>query len=115
MAESFRQTLGHTIVTSLFFLYMTRGGLVEGAFRRTHRQLKETRYIAYYEEQVGGTMFAFPKRLIAPLAIDKMIGADLREEGDNFRVSLYDVVLAKDYVASLTDPRAHAAYTEFFR
>ncbi len=44
-----------------------------------------------------------------------MIGSGLKEEGDNFLVSLYNVVLAKDYVASLTDTHATAAYTELVR
>ena len=44
-----------------------------------------------------------------------MIGSGLKEEGDNLVVPIYDIVLAKDYVASLTDTHANTAYAELLR
>ena len=74
-----------------------------------------SKYMAHYRGLAGRDMIGFGKRIVSSLAVDRMIGSGLKEEGDNFLVSLYDVVLAKDYVASLTDTRATAAYTELVR
>jgi len=102
-------------VTRLFLLYMLMPELVGEAFRRAHERLRDTEYIEHYRGLAGRDTIGFPKRIVSSLAVDRMIGSPLKEEGDNFIVPLYDVVLAKDYVASLTDTYATAAYAELLR
>ena len=63
----------------------------------------------------GHDSVGFPKRIVSSLAVDRMIGSGLKEEGDNLVVPIYDIVLAKDYVASLTDTHANTAYAELLR
>ncbi len=103
------------VVTHLFLVYMLMPDLADEAFRHTHERLKDTEYMGHYRGLVRRDVVGIPKRLVSWLAVDRMIGSGLTEEGDNFVVSLYDLVLAKDYVASLTDTRAMAAYGELVR
>jgi dGTPase len=102
------------MVTRLFLLYMLRPELVDDAFRRTHERLKDTEYIQHYRSVISREDIGFPKGIVASLAVDRMIGSELKEEGDNYLVQVYDVILAKDFVASLTDTRATDAHTELF-
>jgi dGTPase len=103
------------IVTELFLLYLLRPELVDDGFRRTHARLRDTEYAAYYRSLAKRDEIAFPKALVSSLAVDRMIGSGLHVEGDDFLVPVYDLVLAKDYVASLTDIRATTAHTELMR
>lgn len=102
-------------VTRLFLLFMLMPELVSEAFRRAHEHLRSTEYVEHYVGLVGRDTVGFPKRIVSSLAVDRMIGSPLKEEGDNFVVPLYDVILAKDYVASLTDTHATALYAELLR
>jgi dGTPase len=102
-------------VTRLFLLYMLRPELIDDSFRRAHYRLKDSEYLHHYEGLNGQDSVGFPKRIVSSLAVDRMIGSGLKEEGDNLVVPLYDVILAKDYVASLTDAHASTAYGELLR
>lgn len=93
------------IVTDLLFVYTLAPHLVDGRFRASHERLKDTNYIKWYQDEVG-LEIGLSKRRVAPYAYEHAIGRDLRSQGDNWIISISDLVQAKDYVASLTDSRA---------
>jgi dGTPase len=98
------------MVTRLFLVCMLRPELVDAGFRRSHERLRGTEYLAHYRSLLESDVVSIPKDLVSSLAVDRMIGSELTVEADSFVVPAHDLVLAKDYVASLTDTRAQAEY-----
>ena len=71
--------------------------------------MRNSVYIKSYKNLVGDTV-GIPKRLISSMPIERVIGNKLKSQGDNWMVDTYSIVLAKDYLASLTDKDALREY-----
>ena len=106
LAESARAA---RIVSDLLLLYTTAPHLVAERFRKAHDRLKTTEYLECYRGRVG-LEIGIPKRILAKFAYEHVIGAERKSQGDNWMISTEDLVLAKDYVASLTDTRAFSEH-----
>jgi dGTPase len=99
-------------VTHLFVLFSLRPELIENRFRRLHENLGDSEYLAFYRRAVGRESVRFPVDLVRADSVDRLIGADLTLDGGDYLVPVEHVVMAKDYVASLTDTRATEAISE---
>lgn len=84
-------------MTLLFTLYPNH---IEEKFRIEHERLRENDYILFYY-QLHRT-FEIPIELLRFLPLDLMIG--FKEERRK-KVDTYNLVLAKDYVASFSDKK----------
>lgn len=102
VAESMRAA---RIVRDLFLVYAIAPKLVAQAFRESHRGLATTAYVAWYEQRVGNDI-GVPKRLLARYSYEHTLGSEPRSQGDNWLIPTMDLLLAKNYVASLTDTAA---------
>jgi len=101
IAESVRAS---QVVRDLFFVYCARPELTSSSFRQHHPPL-DTEYMQWYLRQVGPEV-GVPKRLLAGYYSEHMLRGEFKSQGDNWLIPTKNIVLAKDYVASLTDQRA---------
>lgn len=99
------------IISNLLYLFALYPQLVESKFRKSHDKLKDSNYVKFYTNKVGDTL-GIPKRLLSPYSYEKIIGSDVKSQGDNFNIPTYNLILAKDYVASLTDTSALNEYNK---
>ena len=101
------------IVRDLCLIYAATPDLVEAAYRSAHYGLADTKYIRWYENKVGATV-GLPKRLLSLYSYEHMLTAKLQTQGDNWLVPITDLILAKDYVAGLTDNAALDEHRKHF-
>lgn len=109
------------IVSDLFMTFAIQPALVDREFARRHGHLKETRYMQWYEQRAttrrqGKSTFRIchiPGKIAESLRLDAAIGAKKSLEGaregearDGWDVLYENVVMAKDFVASLSDAQA---------
>jgi len=96
------------IVHELLLLYISVPSLVPSSFREAHYWLEQhSPYIAWYKGKDGvGEHIMIPKRLVPAYVYEHTLKSPLTFEGDHCRILTRDVILAKDYVASLTDKAA---------
>lgn len=99
------------IISDLLLLYATAPHLVAEPFRKAHNRLKTTEYLKWYRRRVGPEV-GIPKEKLAKFAYDHVIGAKRKARGGNWIIPTEDLVLAKDYVASLTDTRAFSEHRQ---
>ena len=102
MTESARAA---KIVSDLLLLYTIQPHLVDERFKKAHDKLKTTEYLKWYKGRVGSKI-GIPKRRLDKFAYEYALITNLELQGDNVMISTENLVLAKDYVASLTDNRA---------
>ena len=107
LAENMRAA---RVVRELFLVYAVNPKLISSFFRQSHASLSNTDYMKWYRTLVGGKSVGIPKRLLTRYSYEHTIGANLTQQGDNWLVPIEDVVLARDYVASLTDSTALNEY-----
>ena len=112
------------MVSRLFVLCAIQPSLVERDFARSHRQLQKTSYIKWYRKNAPlkskrGVCALIPDSLVQDLQLDATIGLKRRtdpplagERTDGWEVPVEDIVMAKDFVASLTDARTRRLYRE---
>jgi len=93
------------IVRDLFVICVVAPQLVASAFRQSHCGLHATPYVNWYKQRVG-PLVGVPKKLLARYSYAYVLGSEREEQGDNWLVPITDLLLAKDYVASLTDAAA---------
>ncbi|HCG5516885.1 TPA: hypothetical protein NJ103_004652, partial [Vibrio parahaemolyticus] len=109
------------MVSDLTLLYIAIPGLIEENFRIEHEKLlshaKSRNYITHYEGEnaegkLGIKTVPVETSLFRFLPLDKVIGeginVDLTQSTQRIRV--YDMILAKDFVAGLTDKRTKSLY-----
>ena len=109
------------MVSDLTLLYIAIPGLIEENFRIEHEKLlshaKSRNYITHYEGEnaegkLGIKTVPVETSLFRFLPLDKVIGeginVDLTQSTQRIRV--YDIILAKDFVAGLTDKRTKSLY-----
>ncbi|HEY4244257.1 MAG TPA: dNTP triphosphohydrolase [Kofleriaceae bacterium] len=115
------------MVSSLFVLFALQPSLVDPDFSRSHRNLDGTPYMRWYlrgakqrrvaerEEHVFLVKDALEQdlRLNSAIGVERRIGNAIKgEQTDGWDVRVQDLVMAKDYVASLTDARARRLYDD---
>jgi len=100
------------IVRELFLVLSVNPKLIPASFRSSHERLSTSSYMQWYKERVG-TEIGIPKRLLAKYAFEHTIGSSPQAQGDHWQTRTQDLIMAKDYVASLTDQSATQAYEEY--
>lgn len=90
------------IVRELLLLYTAAPHLIDIRFKNAHDELKNSDYMKWYIDKVGETISISKSNL----PYEHVIGMELKSKGDNYLVPTDDLILAKDYVASLTDTSA---------
>jgi dGTPase len=101
------------IVSDLLILYAIAPELVDPRFRKSHEGLASTDYIKWYHDKLGATVGISSSRLNRYF-YDHVIGRELKKQGDNYLLPTIDLVLAKDYVASLTNGMAEREHRHLF-
>jgi dGTPase len=101
------------IVRDLFLGYMTAPRLVSPSFRDSYLGLADTEYISWYENKIGKKV-GVPKRLLLEFSYEHTLGSEPISQGDNFLIDTFNLVMAKDYVASLTDTTAIEEHRKHF-
>lgn len=103
------------MVRELFLVYAMFPHLIDAKFRELHQRLRNTEYVKWYVRRVTDSI-GIPKRLVSKYAVQSSLRSDLYDDGDNWRMPTSVIIMAKDYVAGLTDRRAlqefrrHCAY-----
>lgn len=91
--------LAARLVTDLTILFAVLPHLIDPAFSRSYSKLSETPYLREYVHRFGNDV-TLPNQLLGGLHLERMIG------NPKNIVPTHQIVMAKDYVASLTDSRA---------
>ena len=87
--------------------------LVESRFREEHERLWNSEYAQFYKRKVGEDV-RIPKELFSFFPIYTMIGKKSVDIMSDRNVPIMYVVMAKDYVAGLSDSRARAFHRDLF-
>jgi len=98
------------IVRELLLLYIIAPHLVEIHFKKSHEKLKDSEYMNWYIGRVGEKV-KIPKSKV-PYGCP--IGLEIESKGDNYFIPIEDLILGKDFVASLTDTRALLEHHKHF-
>lgn len=101
------------ITSALFFLYAFSPDLIESGFRKNHKFLENSKYMQYYTSKLDKKV-GIAKHKVSQYNFNLLIGNKVDSEGDNYRIPTYNIILAKDYIASLTDQRAIKEYYMHF-
>lgn len=104
-----KNTWAARIISDLFLLFAVAPHLVDARFKNSHSQIRNTEYMKWYVDKVGDEVGIRKKQLVQ-FAYEHTIGNPLRPQGDNWMIPTENIILAKDYVASLSDTRATAEY-----
>lgn len=99
------------VIRDLLILFTLQPELVERRFQRSHEGLIKTDYMKWYYDKLGENI-GIPKRFFSERSYDHIIGTNLRSQGDNYLIPVWNLVLAKDYVAGLTDEGAYREHKE---
>lgn len=94
------------IVSELTLAFALVPDLIDARFREEHERLTSSNYIDFYKRQVGKSV-RIPKELLAFLPMYTLIGKSWSISSDP-DVPITHLVMAKDYVAGLSDSRARA-------
>lgn len=107
------------MVSNLTLLFIAYPGLINDNFRSEHERLKSSSpdYIQFYEKGFGSgnsAKVSVDRKLFDFLSLDRMIGDDLlfKGTGRDIDIPIYNIILAKDYVAGLTDKKIEKLYKE---
>ena len=95
------------MVSELLLMFTLFPEHIDSQFKMEHERLNSTEYMTYYRKR-HKTINIEP-RLLGFLPLDMMIGFDSKKTKD---IDVYNLVLAKDYVASLTDKNLNKIYNE---
>ena len=92
------------IVSQLAITYSIMPDLVEERFRQEHSRLNGGGYMQWYRSKVGRKV-TYRRDLVGFLPMHAMIGTK-HSVGADIAVDIEQLVMAKDYVAALSDSRA---------
>jgi dGTPase len=84
--------------------------LIDNRFRSEYSRLEDSSYLKHYVG-LAGQHVEIPARLMAQLPVSLLIGAKF-QPGQPARIRTAELIMAKDYVAGLTDSRASAFYEQ---
>ena len=100
------------IVSELTLAFALIPELVERRFREEHERLSNSDYMRFYRRQVGASV-RIPKELCSFLPMYTLIGKGFSLSSDPDFPTM-DLVMAKDYVAGLSDSRARVFHRDLF-
>ncbi|MEZ8384472.1 dGTP triphosphohydrolase [Vibrio splendidus] len=95
------------MVSELLLLFTLFPEHINTQFRIEHERLNATEYMKYYRDQ--HQTIEISSNLLRFLPLDMMIGFDSKKTK---YIDVYALILAKDYVASLTDKKLRKVYQE---
>ncbi|WP_022940459.1 dGTP triphosphohydrolase [Psychromonas hadalis] len=95
------------IVSELLILYVLYPEHIDERFRVEHERLRNTNYIKFYEK--AKLYFSLPEAYTSFLPLNVMIGFNPSVLNN---IDTYNLVIAKDYIASLSDKRITSIYHE---
>jgi dGTPase len=98
------------VVSELAISYSLLPQLIDERFRGEHERLWNTAYIEFYRNQVGRTV-TLRKEMISFLPMHLMIGTEY-QPGSDAGIPTEQLIMAKDYVAALSDTRARQLHRE---
>ncbi|WP_146448471.1 dNTP triphosphohydrolase [Vibrio kanaloae] len=98
------------IVSELLILYILYPEHIDDKFRVEHERLRESDYIKFYNSKKE--KFNLPNEFTSFLPLNMMIGFNFN---DLKNINTYDLVLAKDYVASLSDNKIRHIHKKLLR
>ncbi|HEY5960607.1 MAG TPA: hypothetical protein VIV60_28835, partial [Polyangiaceae bacterium] len=104
------------IVGELLILFALVPELVDQSVRHSHGRLAKTSYLKWYRDRIGGTdVVTIPERLCRFIAPERLIGLKPASDagGTGYRIPMHQLIMAKDYVASMTDTAAKRHYQAF--
>jgi dGTPase len=101
------------ITSALFYLYAFSPELIDSTFKQNHKLLENSHYMQSYNSKLE-RMIGIAKHKVAHFNFNLLIGKEIETEGDNYKIPTYNVILAKDYVASLSDQCALKEYHAHF-
>lgn len=110
MAANYRAS---QIISSLFYLFSFSPELIDGDFRIRHSGLQNSEYLDYYQKKVGQKVSIAQSR-VKQFNFKLLIGQDTEIGDDNYWLPTYNIICAKDFVASLTDQKALREYHAHF-
>ncbi|MCF5895073.1 dGTP triphosphohydrolase [Aeromonas veronii] len=97
------------MVSELLLMFTLFPEHINTQFRMEHERLNSTEYLKYYRDQ--HKTIEIPPNLLGFLPLDMMIGFNPNKTKG---IDVYQLILAKDYVASLTDKKLKRIYKELF-
>jgi dGTPase len=100
------------IVTQLFLLFALAPGLADDRFQRMHRGLNGTEYMSHYKRLVASGSVSIPATTASTLFLERLIGYASEPKNGAWVVAVEDIIMAKDYVAGLTDTLAKNLHQE---
>lgn len=95
------------MVSELLLLFTLFPEHINTQFRIEHERLNSTEYMNYYRNQ--HKTIEIPYNILRFLPLDMMIGFN---QGNTKYIDVYNLILSKDYVASLTDKKLKRVYQE---
>lgn len=101
------------VISDLLVLFAVAPELIDSTFSKSHNGLRTTEYMSWYTRKLGPTV-GVSGSLFSRYFYDHVIGRELRRQGDNYLIDTPNLVLAKDYVASLTNSLADEEHRRHF-
>lgn len=98
------------IVSDLTLLFAASPGLVDADFSSEYARLKSSKYMDYYRGGAGKTVLVQPE-LLGFVPLERLIGSK-HSAKKALEIPVEDLVMAKDFVAGLTDSRARKLHLE---
>lgn len=95
------------IVSELLILYVLYPEHIYDKFRIEHERLRESDYIKFYKSKKE--KFDLPREFVSFLPLNMMIGFNFKKLRN---INTYDLILAKDYIASLSDNKIKNIHRE---
>ena len=93
------------IVTELIILFTLYPEYIDSRFLKEHERLKTSNYIGFYK-QISRSI-SIPDNMVNFLPLNFMIG---NNSNSLKNIDIYHLVLAKDYVASLSDNKCKSLH-----
>ena len=101
------------IVAELFISYCVMPELIEKRFRSEYERLHSSKYMDHYRGKVGKRI-TLRRDLVGFLPMNLMIGT-IHKANQDVTIPIEHLIMAKDYVAALSDSRATAFHGEIIK
>lgn len=98
------------IVAELTLAFSIMPQLMDERFRQEHERLWGSKYVEYYRKRVGGKI-NYRTDLVSFLPMHLMIGTN-HPLGTEIMIEVEKLIMAKDYVAALSDSRARLLHRQ---
>lgn len=101
------------IIEPLFYLYLFEPNLIDKQFVNQHNCLKDSPYMEFYQKQDINKVIVNRQKVLQ-YKLDLSINNNYEMSSENYSVNIYDVVRAKDYIATFTDQKALREFSNYF-